>query len=106
MKNRPAYIALRQAVIDNNYTIQQVQGATVAQAANLANVSEKDIAPYINGIKTKIIAEMKYNTDDTEMEAVKSQFLNWLNNNYPANVVEKDIENGKLKITIWPKGKP
>ena len=105
MRNRPEYIVLRQAVIDNNYTAQQVQGATVTQAANIAGVSEADIVPYFNGMKAKIIAEMQYNTDDTEMEAVKSQFLNWLNNNYPANVIEKEVVNGKLKITIWPKGK-
>lgn len=105
MKSRPEYIALRQAVIDNSYTIQQVQNATVAQAANFANVSEAAISPHINGIKRNIIAEMQSNADESEMDTVKAQFLNWLNSNYPDNVVEKDIVNDKPKITIWPKGK-
>ncbi len=105
MKKRAVYIALRQAVITNGYTIQQVESATLSQAATLAGVSEESIVPFMNGIKQKIIAELQGNIDDAKIEGVKAKFMTWLNTNYPDNVVEKDVINGKLFIGIWPEGK-
>lgn len=106
MKDRPAYIALRQAVIDNNYTIQQVKNATIAQAAQLAGVDKSEIVPYFEGMKRNIIGEMQVAIEQTKIDAVKSQVKSWLDNNFPQHVIEHDIVNGKPEITIWPEGKP
>ena len=106
MKNRPAYIALRQAVIDNNYTIQQVQNATIPQAANIANVSVESLAPYFQNIKNNIISEMEYTAIMAKVNSVKAGVKSWLDNNFPQHVEESDEEGGKFFITIWPEGKP
>ena len=106
MRQRLEYIALRQAVMDAGYTIKQVQNATLSQAAQLAGVNESEIALYFEGMKSKIIAEMNSVIDEAKMDGIKNQVKTWLDNNFPNNVIEKDIVSGKLCVIIWPEGKP
>ncbi len=106
MKQRPEYIALRQAIIDNSYTIQQVQNASITQAASIAGVSEASMAPYFENTKAKIIREMESTAITAKISSVKAGVKTWLDNNFPQHIEESDEEGGKFFITIWPEGKP
>lgn len=105
MKDRPAYKVLRQVVKAKGFTIQQVRDATPQQVLQLTNLDKHDVLPYLEGMKLKIIEEMKAKAEQIETDTVKAQFKNWLDTNFPGNVIEQDNVDGKPVVMIWYKGK-
>ena len=105
MKNNPAYIALKQAALDGNYTVQQVKNATAQQIAAAAGVTKADL-PYLPNVKQLLIRELNDRDDEINLQSLRSQIWSWLQTHFPNFALSRGKKAGKKYITIWLDGKP
>ena len=106
MRNREAFKKIKDYVDSNNVTRTQVESATTHQLASVTGISEKEIGPYLDGIKRLILEDMTEAEELQQAGQIKLQAKNWLDPVYPDHEETIQRVDGKLGVTIWPFGKP
>ena len=107
MRYNPLYARLKQIALDNNYTIDEVQGLTKQQIADQVQLSIDDFSDdFFANIKTVIVSDFESIRDHSMLGVVKSQLEPWLVEEYPDAEFERGKENDKRFIKIWLDGKP
>jgi len=105
MKNHPLYKRLKQAVLDGNYSIKQVENAGSVQVTKMLGTRSFSLA-FLNNMKHLLIAEMQEKKDENDMQGLKQQAKTWLNVNFPGWQAERGRDGDKPFVKIWLKGKP
>jgi acylphosphatase len=105
MENHPLYRKLRKTVLDNNYTIEQVQGLNFNQATELLGNSSISHT-FLNNMKCGIVLALQERDDKNDLQQLKQTAGNWLDTNFPNWEAEVERESGKPCVRIWLKGKP
>jgi len=105
MKNNPLYDKLKQIALDGDYTVEQVQNATVGQIATLLGASGQK-PQFIENMRRGIINTLQNRDDEVNLRALKSQAIDRLNSNFPDFAAERGREGDKPFVKIWLKGKP
>jgi len=105
MKNNALYIELKQIIIDDSYTVAQVEGATKAQIESLLNTSGLGDA-FVANMKRSVAAYLRSQIDTAKMDTLQSQAVSWLTTNFPDAEFERGKRDGKPYVTIWVEGKP
>ncbi len=106
MRETPAFLELEQIVLENNYTVEQVQAVTLRQAMKLLP-GGKDLPLYFNGVKKHLIAALQERDRNTGFEDFKQTLIDaGIKTAYPDITFKRGFEQGKPFVTIWPKGEP
>jgi hypothetical protein len=104
MKNHLLYEKLKQTALDDNYTIEQVQGLDFNAAAELFGTRSFSNT-FFGNMKLELIAEMQNQQDESDKQLFQAK-VESLRNQFPDFEVERGRQDNKLYVTIWPKGKP
>ncbi|MDH4237934.1 MAG: hypothetical protein OEW48_00065 [Phycisphaerae bacterium] len=105
MRNHPLYQKLKQIAIDRNYTLEQVQFLSFAQATTLLGERPASTT-FLENMKQDIIMELWDRDDEANLQQVRQKIKTWLDANFPNWADEWDREGGKPCIKLWLKGKP
>jgi len=106
MRNHPLYKKLKQIALDENYTIEQVENATMGQVAQLLGPDVRLSQVFLLNMKRGIIMALQNRDDENDMQQLKQTAKNFLDANFPDWEAERSREGDKPCVTIWLKGKP
>ena len=99
----PLLVKLREAVTAGGYTAEQLRNATHAQIAAVLEVdSDRLKTALAANLRAMVADELQVQEDAAMLTALRSRVLAA----YPDAVFERLRVGGKLRLTIWPQGKP
>ena len=105
MKNNELYKQLE--VIVANYTAGQVENATIKQVCNLLGISTKVMSgTFFTNMKKCLLDYIQERDDEADLQRLRSQVINWLNNNFPDWQADRGRERDKPFVKIWFNGRP
>jgi len=105
MRNNTIYKALKQLILDNNYTVEQLQQLGFNEARQLLGNPRFSVT-FFNNMKRGLIDTLQARDDKADCDRVKGRIKTWLDTNYPNCEIERGRESGKPVIKLWLKGKP
>ncbi len=105
MQNHPCYQKLEQALLEGNYTAEQVRALSFTQATALLGERPASFT-FFENMKKGIIMTLQNQEDEFNLQQFKLKVAGWLDSNFPSWDAERGREGGKLFVTIWMKGKP
>lgn len=106
MRNHPLYKKLKQIALAENYTIDQVEKATMGQVAKLLGPDVRFTQAFLHNMKRGIIMTLQNRDDENDMQQLKQTAKTWLDSNFPDWDAERGREGDKTFVKIWLKGKP
>ena len=106
MRQRAIYQQLLQIALDNDYTIEQVENATVEQVRQILGTDKRFSWSFFKNMKSCLIVDLQQRDDENDLAALKEQAKGWLDANFPDWQAERGRDNGKPYVAIWLKGKP
>lgn len=115
MINNFYYKQIRQATLDAGFSREQIENATYAQFVQITGIDVENRSPLVenipslDGIKELLLKEASQKEDEGRLSFFCEQFeanLSAITNRWPNFVIEKEHEEGKLCIKVWPHGKP
>lgn len=106
MRNHPLYKKLKQIVLDGDYTIEQVENATVGQVAKLLGPDVRFSQVFFQNMKRGIIMALESRNEELNFQGVRDMASSFLDANFPGWKAERGKEGNKPYVTIWLKGKP
>ncbi len=95
------YQEIKQYIIDNNITLQQLSNATQFQVINVLNLNKeeaRDLGRCWNGMKNRYKEEKKEEVRTQELVDFKTLAKNWITDRYPDAQFER--ENREIKIYL------
>lgn len=104
MENHPFYKKLRQAALDNNYTVDQVQSLNFNQATELLETRSFSHT-FLSNMKRGVVLALQERDDKNSLQQFKQTAGNWLDTNFPNWEAECGRERDKPYIKIWLRGK-
>ena len=105
MRNHPLYKQLKQIVLDNNYTIEQIQQMGFNEAAQL--LGTRDFTEtFLNNMKRGLVDTVQERDDKADFQKVRQRLKTWLDDTFPDWQIERGQEGIRPYIKIWLKGKP
>jgi len=112
MKQLAIYQRMKQLVLTQDYTVEQIMNATIKQIAVVLNLSKGEklrLCRYWKSIKRHCIEIAQSNQDKKRLDEFRARFLVdnqvWLEENYPSVEFSHGTEKDKKYWTIWPEGK-
>lgn len=106
MRNHPLYKKLKRIVLDGDYTIDQVEKATMGQVAKLLGPEVRFSQAFFQNMKRGIIMTLRNRDDENDMQQLKQTAKTWLDANFPDWTAERGRDGDKTYVTIWLRGKP
>ena len=100
MRQNQKYQELLALAIANNYTVAQIQGATLQQVENLSGVTIP--ADLFDGVKECLIKDLANKDEDVNLINVQNRVIS----TFPNAEFSRGREGGKRFYAIWPDGKP
>ena len=105
MLNNPLYGKFKELVLNNNYTVEQVQELSINQAAKLLGAGGFSCTFWDN-MKRAVIAALQSRDDQNNLEQLRQTAKSWLDTNFPSWEAEIEREKDKPCVKLWLKGKP
>jgi len=104
VRNRLIYVRLLDFVLDHEYTIQQVRDATRQQVETITGL---DTSGYSNAFLLNMREQVVGRLIQAAAVAAMNRLLELVHNNgFPNAEAQLGSEQDKIKITLWPTGKP
>lgn len=104
MKNRADYKTLEQKVLDENWTIEQLEAVTEKQIKIFLGKPHLSVT-FLKNVKKCLIETVRNRDDLKNFQDLKVTAKSWLDANFPGWKAERGRERGKPYVTIWLKGK-
>jgi hypothetical protein len=105
MENHPLYKKLRQAGLENNYTVDQIRNLSFNQATELLDTRSFS-ETFLNNMKRSVVVVLQSRDDESDFERLKQVAESWLITNFPEWEAECGRDGHKPYIKIWLRGKP
>jgi len=110
MRQRAIFQKIRNFVIAQGYTIEQVKNVTPIQVKNLLNLTDEEFLQYqiyLDGIKKLIIQDLQDVIDVQILADLKQQIHAYLVTKFPDYEVEKDFnDKSNRTVTFYLDGIP
>ncbi len=108
MLNNPIYKRLKQAVIENSYSNEQIKALTAQQISEFVGCAVSNA--FCNSSKRVLAGVFEEEKNKTVLEDFKKQLVGgqrlWLENNYPDAEFEIENSGNKPCVKVWLEGKP
>lgn len=105
MRNRADYKTLKQKVLTENWTMEQLEAVTLKQIATFLGKPHLSVT-FLKNAKNCLIETVQNRDDLKNLQDLKATAKSWLDANFPDWEAERGREGDKPYVTIWLKGKP
>ena len=106
MINRVEYQVLKKAILEQNFTLQQVKILTKTQANQLVDFDFFNYTKF-NGLKEVLIDTVRSRDEEAEMKQIEQTLIDaGIKATLPKIELTQEHQDQIRFIKIWPEGKP